>query len=140
LSGEFLFSDKGFEKDGSTHLLYAGMPATANFRIIKSLFLDIGPEIGVLIAPIGKDREFVKAVYSNRLDISGVAGLQYTVGSSIWISVRWVRGFSNIIGQNANVGFYPFTTQSGVLLSSDLRKAGFVQKNESFQLSIGHSL
>lgn len=140
VSGEFLFSDKGFEKESSTHLLYASMPVMANFRIMKGLFLGVGPELGILIAPSGKDSEFVKEVYSNRLDVGGAIGLQYAVSSSISISMRWIRGFSNIIGRHANVPFYQFDKQNGVLLSSDLRNSGFVQKNECFQLSIGYSL
>src|SRR5688572_9008840 len=140
LSGEFLLSDKGFEKDGATHLLYASMPAMANFRIVDKLFLGVGPEWGILIAPIGEDTEFVKEVYSNRLDIGGAVGLQYAVGSAVIISVRWVRGFSNIIGRNAEVGYYPFSKQSGALLSGKLREIEFVQKNECLQFSIGYSL
>jgi hypothetical protein len=140
LSGEFLLSDKGFEKDGATHLLYASLPTMANFRIVDKLFLGIGPELGILIAPIGEDTEFVKEVYSNRFDIGGAVGLQYAVGSAVIISVRWVRGFSNIIGWNAEVGYYPFDKQRGALLSGKLRDIEFVQKNESLQFSIGYSL
>jgi hypothetical protein len=140
LSGEFLLSDKGFERDASTHLLYSSFPVTANFMTLKGLFLGVGLEPGILIAALGKDRQFVKEVYSNRLDVGGVIGLQYAVSSSLSISFRWVRGFSNIVGWQANVPFYQFDKQNGILLSSDLREAGFVQKNESFQLSLGYLL
>jgi hypothetical protein len=46
LSGELLFSDNGFEKDGSTRLLYAEMPAMATSGIIKGLNLALDQRPG----------------------------------------------------------------------------------------------
>lgn len=140
LSGDFLFSDKGFNEGSSVHLLYATIPVTANLKIIKNLSMGVGPEFGILIAAMGENDEFLKEVYSNRLDVGGSIGLQYSISPSFELSVKFVQGFSNIIGREANVRYYGFDDQSGVLLSSDLRDAGFVQKNQCFQLSICYSL
>ena len=140
LSGEFLCSDKGFNEGSGVHLLYASIPVMANLKINKNFSMSVGPEFGILITAMGENSEFVKEVYSNRLDVGGSIGLQYSISPSFVFSVKFVQGFSNIIGREANVRYYGFDDQSGVLLSSDLRDAGFVQKNQCFQLSICYSL
>lgn len=140
LSGEFLFSDKGFNEGSAVHLLYASIPVMANFKMLKKFSMGVGPEFGILITPMGENDEFVKEVYSNRLDVGGSIDFQYTISPSFALSARFVQGFSNVIGREANVRYYGFDHQSGILLSSDLRDAGFVQKNQCFQLSICYVL
>lgn len=140
-SGDFLLSDKGYHENTSAHLLYLNIPLLVNYKPIKNLSFGLGPYLGVLITPWGKDREGLKEVYSNRLDVGSVIGVQYAFNSAIAVAFRFEQGFSNIIGRNAEIPMYQYISEGDpVITSMNLRKAGFSHRNQNFQFSVCYSL
>lgn len=145
LGADLLLSDKGYRNDGdglfgASHLLYSNLPVYARFELVKGLSLQAGPEVGLLVAAWGEDREYLSAVYS-WFDFGIIGGLEYNVTSRMRFTLRFEQGISNIIAKNATAQEYRYIQHSDPLISNkNLRDSGVVHRNQNLQLSLTYKL
>ena len=140
INADFLFSDKGFKENSAGHLLYACLPVMLNYKPFKNFSIGLGPSLGILIGSWGKERDAIKEIYNNPIDVGAVAGVQYSITSSIALSLRFEQGLSNVLGRNANVQYYGSVDGDPIIYTPNLRDMGFKFHNQSFQLSVCYSL
>lgn len=145
LGADLLLSDKGYRTEGdgvfgASHLLYSNLPVYARFDLVKGLSLQAGPEIGLLIATLGEDKEYLSAVYS-WFDFGLMGGLEYDVTSKMSLTLRFEQGISNMIGKNATTRQYRYVQNSDPLISDkNLRDSGVVHHNQNLQVSLTYKL
>lgn len=140
LRTEFLFSSKGgryeFNDAGSNvninlRLSYISIPVLFQLRLVDELSLEIGPEIGYLLAASVKRKGFdsfdVDNLYNNETDFGISSGFRYFITQKITTSLRYTHGLSTIREDNI---FDSFAIPSG--------NVSF--HNRSFQLSVSYGL
>jgi hypothetical protein len=80
-------------------LNYIQLPLLADFYITKKLFLSVGPELAYLIsATVNYDGNTadISNVYDNKLEVSGMAAINYAIFPRVDITLRYSHGFTTI--------------------------------------------
>ena len=101
---ELLYSGQGAsdtsEGGGRYKLDYITLPVLAKFPIAKSLSLETGPQIGVLISGKYKDNDSNKTITDTKaIDFGLNAGLNYELNNGVFFQARYNLGLTDI-------GFY----------------------------------
>jgi hypothetical protein len=140
VTADFLISDKGCKEAYAAHLLYASIPVLMQYKI-KKISLGVGPSVGILITSWGKERDNLKEMYNNPIDLGVIAGIQYEFTSSIVLSFRFEQGLSNVIGKDAVLPYYKYINENDpLIIDMNMRENGFKFRNQCFQLSLCYRL
>jgi len=102
LSLEPGFIQKGEKQDGLEtnyryNLNYIHMPILFIYDINDKMYFSIGPELGYLINTKLKSKETtidLTSSYSNRFELSGLAGINYKVSDHLDVGLRYNHGIS----------------------------------------------
>lgn len=104
LSIEPGFIQKGGVQDISDvnvrfQLNYIQMPVLADVYISDKFFVSIGPELGYMINAKAKSSDYsndITEIYNKRFEISGIAGVNYSIVKKIDIGLRCSYGLTYI--------------------------------------------
>jgi hypothetical protein len=144
LGAEFVFSGKGYrdkQSNNKSHLLYINIPIILDLKITDRLALQLGPEVGFLIASWGKNDDYLSAIYTNRFEFGALAGIRYKLNDSFNLGLRFEQGLSNMIGRDASTLQYRYLPGGDpIIIGQNLREAGWVHHNQNFQLTLEYRL
>lgn len=93
-----------------TKLDYINVPIMGKYYIIKSLSIELGPQIGFLISAKNKYENFDESGvidekdFYNTIDFSVGIGASYRLDNGVFFSLRFNKGISNI--NNYNFDYY----------------------------------
>jgi len=100
LQGEFIYFNKGAKsKEATLSLHYISIPILVNYSVYDNLYLQIGPEIGFLMAArtkIGSTNFDLKDFYNNAVDFTLNLGAKYQLNSELHIGMRYALGLSDL--------------------------------------------
>ena len=117
-SPEVLYSLKGVNAAGTNiQLHYLAIPLLVKYSFADNIRVEGGPEVGYLFLARSKYGK-VNDVYSNNLEISFDAGIEYLPSEKMTLGLRFSAGFSNLV--------------------EDVSGTGIKYQNRVVQLSIGY--
>lgn len=136
---EILFSSKGFKATNdlgrsTVFLSYINLPILLNYQITQNFSVQLGPEIGYLLAAKSKNESGtvnIKSAWDNEFDLGLSLGMTYKLLGNLSSQLRYTYGLTSVI-------------QGGVIIS-DIDEQGNISEtqvnfqNRTFQLSILYS-
>jgi hypothetical protein len=78
-------------------LNYIQLPLLADFYLTKKLYLSVGPEFAYMVSAKAKDDDDKVDFYSHydkKIEISGMAAINYTILPKVDIALRYSHGFT----------------------------------------------
>lgn len=105
MSGELLYSNKGVKAISNINLHYITLPLLVEYRMSKTIFAEIGPELGYMFTATSRYGN-VSNTYDNKVDLALDGGFRFD-SPKITFGVRYCVGMFSVKEP------IPFTNASG---------------------------
>lgn len=104
ITAEVLLSQKGFKSlmipSGTTYnkLTYLSIPVLIEYKPVKALYIQVGPELSYLLSAKLKNSTLHKSERDNynKFDVGIAGGVGYTIFKNFSLEARYVYGLSQI--------------------------------------------
>jgi hypothetical protein len=121
-----LYVDKGFRSKGNgsvgdakVHFHYLNIPVLVSYQPMSRLFLEIGPELGLLLKQ--------NLLVDRSVDLGAAAGIRYNLTPVINVNIRYNHGLMNLSQTE-------FSDSNGSTIGTSR------MQNRSLYVSLGYTL
>ena len=94
MSGELLYSNKGVKAISNINLHYITLPLLVEYRLSKTIYAEIGPELGYMFTATSKYGN-ASNTYDNKVDLALDAGFRFDTAKIIF-GMRYCVGMFSV--------------------------------------------
>lgn len=134
---ELIYSRKGYTLENTSkdkvNLNYINLPIFFEYKVIKKLNIEFGPELGYLIsAELKRDKatKDISEIWDNKFDAGLGLGINYDITKKINLNLRYVHG---LISVQKDTQFTVFDSLNDVNTTYDIYTL-----NSTIQLSVNY--
>ena len=97
LKHEFIFSMQGTDASGGAlRYYYLNMPVMIHVPLAQKLYLNTGPQTGIVISAMDKAESTNVTASLNTIDLSFGLGFQYSATERLFLDTRYNFGITNV--------------------------------------------